>query len=187
MTTNNNVTVSLTSELRLEQALKEAGVKDPAAITKLTVSGPIVDSDFEYLNINFGETLQELDMRNASFDDETGFPYGVLDNCTGLDAIVLPESFIGIPWGIYTICSDLTSVTISGQSLHYLLMNEALADDDDEEYDDDDEDFDDDDDDDEDEDDFDFGEDDFDEDFDLDDEEDDEEDEEDYDDDEEDD
>ena len=39
MTQNTHITVTLTSELRLEQALKEAGVKDLTIVTKLTIVG----------------------------------------------------------------------------------------------------------------------------------------------------
>jgi len=48
-TSNTNTTVNLTSELRLEQALIEAGVKKPATITHLTITGELTSSDIFYI------------------------------------------------------------------------------------------------------------------------------------------
>ena len=38
MTPNNHVTVTLTPELRLNQALIDAGIEDAASVTKLTIT-----------------------------------------------------------------------------------------------------------------------------------------------------
>jgi hypothetical protein len=37
-----NITLNLTPELRLKQALKNAGIDNPALLTKLTVAGTFV-------------------------------------------------------------------------------------------------------------------------------------------------
>ena len=129
MTAKNIVSVSLTPKLRLEQALKDAGVKDLASVTKLTIGGTVLFDDFEYIGENLGETLEELNMEEALIEED-GIPTDAFDGCTGLDSIVLPKTFIGIPWGLYSISSDLTSVKMSGMSL-YRLMDEALFSEDD--------------------------------------------------------
>ena len=133
MTTKNTVSVCLTPELRLDKALKEAGIEDPASVGKLTISGTVFIVDFYYISDYMGETLEDLDMGDASLD-EHGIPYEAFEGCTGLDTIVLPKTFIGIPWGLHSISSDLTSVTLSGMSLHFLL-NEAADEADDDEWD----------------------------------------------------
>jgi len=68
MTPNTKITVTLTAELRLEQALKQAGVEDPATVTNLTVSGTLTDVDFGHIRENMRETLHELDICDASID-----------------------------------------------------------------------------------------------------------------------
>jgi len=57
-----NISVTLSPELRLEQALKQAGVEDLAAVTKLSISGTITGDDFRYFLNTMRDTLQELDM-----------------------------------------------------------------------------------------------------------------------------
>ena len=46
MTANTNVSVRLTPTLRLKQALEKAGIKDPASITGLTITGTLTEDDF---------------------------------------------------------------------------------------------------------------------------------------------
>ena len=59
------VSVVLTPNGRLKQALKDAGVKDLAMITHLKIAGAFTDKDEEYLVKNFGENLQEVDFSNC--------------------------------------------------------------------------------------------------------------------------
>ena len=61
-----HISVTLTPEVRLEQALKEAGVKDPATITHLNIAGTYTDEDEEYMEKNFGENLQEVDFSDCT-------------------------------------------------------------------------------------------------------------------------
>ena len=62
---NSDISIHLTPDLRLEQAIERAGVKTPASITKLTVTGTITISDFKYIEKTMRNTLQELDLGNA--------------------------------------------------------------------------------------------------------------------------
>ena len=57
----------LTSEIQLKQALKEAGVKKPASVRKLAISGEITEADFRYIRKKMAKTLQKLDMGDASY------------------------------------------------------------------------------------------------------------------------
>ena len=66
MTQESHISVTLTPEIRLEQALKEAGVKDPATITHLDIAGTFTDEDEKYLEKNLGENLQEVDFSNCT-------------------------------------------------------------------------------------------------------------------------
>jgi len=104
---NLSVSVTLTSELRLEQALKEAGVENPASVTKLTISGIIgrvnllkekkwntfkecqYRDDFWYINQNMGKTLQELDLGEALVDEMK-----ILHNCGALKSVTFPASLL---------------------------------------------------------------------------------------------
>jgi len=95
MTSKVNVNVCLTDEIRLEKALKEAGVKKPATVEKLTVSGMITDDDFRYIRENMAETLQELDLGDASVENNilNGAPFW---GCFGLKSIIIPASVVEI-------------------------------------------------------------------------------------------
>lgn len=63
---NANLSVTLTPELRLEQALTVAGIENPASVTQLTVVGTLVEDDLRYISENMAETLQELDMGHTT-------------------------------------------------------------------------------------------------------------------------
>jgi len=60
-----NISVTLSPKTGLEKALKNAGVKDPAKVTHLTIFGKIIPPDFWYIK-NMAKTLQKLDMGKAT-------------------------------------------------------------------------------------------------------------------------
>ena len=93
MTPNNQITVNLTSELRLEQALKQAGVDKPKTVTRLVVAGMLTFDDFKYLRKKMGKTLQELDMSNASVETNI-IKEKTFSGCTALTSIAIPDSII---------------------------------------------------------------------------------------------
>ena len=68
MNTNTQITVTLTSEFRLAQALMGANVSAPATVAHLIVAGTLNKEDFDYIRENMAETLRELDMGNASVE-----------------------------------------------------------------------------------------------------------------------
>jgi len=111
MIPNTEITVTLTPELRLKQALKQAGVKDPAMVTKLTVMGNITCHDFAFIRKNMNKTLQELDMSGASviknrINRSMGF-----SQCTALTSVIIPNSVTRIG-GAFSFCAKLTSIII---------------------------------------------------------------------------
>ena len=91
MTQNIEISVNLSPELRLEQALKQAGIEEPATVSKLTVSGMLKNDDFKYMKKNMSETLRELDMGDASFY-RNKIPQNTFAKLYGLTAITLPDS-----------------------------------------------------------------------------------------------
>ena len=88
---NNCISVCLTSEIRIEQALKEAGVKKLASVRKLAISGEITEADFRYIRKKMAKTLQELDMGDASVENNVldGAPFV---GCSGLTSITIPKT-----------------------------------------------------------------------------------------------
>ena len=134
MEKNRQITATLTSEKGLEQALTEAGVKDPATVIKLIVTGPLTEADIEFIRENMGKSLQQLDMSGASFTDNALPRYafgecsalatvkipdtvtiiyaGAFCRCTGLTSISIPDSVIEIGGGIFNQCTGLKSITI---------------------------------------------------------------------------
>jgi hypothetical protein len=112
MTPNIQISVCLTPELRLEQALKDAGIENPASVVKLIVSGTLTEDDFEYIRENMAETLQEFDMGAASVENNK-IPDFAFSECVGLTFVIIPETVEKIGEFAFNGCSGLTSFTIS--------------------------------------------------------------------------
>ena len=91
MTQNIQISVTLTPELRQEQALKKAGVETPSTVTRLTVTGMLTEADFGYIRENMAKTLKELDMGEATVKRKI-FPDSALRGCTGLTSVIIPDS-----------------------------------------------------------------------------------------------
>jgi hypothetical protein len=63
MTPNIQISVNLPPELRLEQALKNAGIENPASVTNLAISGTLTEDDIGFIYCeNMDETVQALDL-----------------------------------------------------------------------------------------------------------------------------
>ncbi|MCL2074110.1 MAG: leucine-rich repeat domain-containing protein [Marinilabiliaceae bacterium] len=86
-----SISVCLMPKMRLKQALKEAGVVNPASIGKLTVSGIIAKNDFRFIHKNMDKTLIELDMSDATIKDNI-FPDWDYLGCSGLISICFPKT-----------------------------------------------------------------------------------------------
>jgi len=104
-----NISLTLTSKLRLAQAIKNAGIENPATVARLTVAGTMTDDDFAYIRENMRETLQELDMGEALVVEIGDYAFS---GCAGLTAVVLPASAVEIDDYAFYECAGLTSVFI---------------------------------------------------------------------------
>jgi len=93
MTTNSSITVALTPELRLEQALKQARIEKPSKITQLIVSGTLTNDDFKFIRQKLNKTLKELDMSEASIEDNR---IGYKTFTARLTSISIPNSVTAI-------------------------------------------------------------------------------------------
>jgi len=123
MIQNTNIKVSLTPELRLEQALKEAGIEDPATVAQLTVSGTFTNDDFKYIREEMWETLQGLDMGNAKvkgnkIEDVTFY-------CERLVFIIIPDLTTEIESFAFLGCNALTSIMIHPEN-PYLASHDGI-------------------------------------------------------------
>jgi hypothetical protein len=110
---NIQVTIHTSPKIRVEQALKEAGVDDPAAVVKLTVAGRFLKKDFDYICNNMSETLRKLDMNNALPEKNT-IPhnaFGLFEN-ESLTSLILPHSLKEIAGQAFCGCESLTSIFI---------------------------------------------------------------------------
>ena len=137
MTQKNNITVTLTPELRLEQALSQAGIDDVASVEKLTVTGGINRDDFLYIREKMGKTLQKIDLDSATIisvkkESNKTFGFGkvtlanvkefftfmeydfsgAFERCIGLKSAILPRSLEIINSSAFKGCTGLTSVVI---------------------------------------------------------------------------
>ena len=117
MIQNVDLAITLTPELRLEQALKDAGVENVAAVTKLTVAGTLTKDDFRYMAKNMGKTLRELDMGDAMLEKNTIKAKTFFQPC-GLTAITIPDSVDHIYLKAFTDCPELNSITMRPSSKH---------------------------------------------------------------------
>jgi hypothetical protein len=97
MTQNNQLTVTLTPECRLEQALKQAGVINPASVTKLTLEGIFDYKDSLYISKTMSKTLKELDIGKTIVEDNSLFDYEI-GECIGLISITIPELVNELWW-----------------------------------------------------------------------------------------
>ena len=83
---NNHLSLCLTSELRLKQALLDVGVENPASVSQLTVAGMLTEDDVRFIRENMRETLEKLDMGDAMFEDNI-IPHCAFEFCTGLQVV----------------------------------------------------------------------------------------------------
>ena len=124
-----NITLNLTPELRLEQALKNAGIANPASVTKLTVNGTLTEDDCKFIRFHMGETLQKLDMRNALVENRK-FSIIAFTLCSGLVHVRIPNSVIefnGERLGeCFEYCSGLTSINAHHDHPVYASENGVL-------------------------------------------------------------
>jgi lactocepin len=93
MTTNTSISVTLTPELRLERALKQAGIEKPSKITQLIVSGTLTNNDFKFIRQKMNKTLKELDMSEASIEDNK---IGYKTFTVRLTSVSIPDSVTAI-------------------------------------------------------------------------------------------
>jgi len=111
------ISVNLTPKTCLGKALKKAGIDDPATVTSLAIAGTITKDvfrntdDLHYIRKNMRETLQELDLSEALFEDNYIYSNALL-NCSDLKSVTIPNSIIGICESAFEGCTGLTSLTI---------------------------------------------------------------------------
>ena len=121
MTPNINLSVSLTPELRLEQALKDAGIENPASVICLTISGTMTEDDFRYIGQNMAKTLNELDMSNATVEGIFS-----LHGCEGLSSISIPASVESICITAFEDSEFLSEVTVHPDNPVYASENNVI-------------------------------------------------------------
>jgi len=106
-----NISLILTPKLRLEQALKKAGIENPASVICLTIAGTMTEADFRYIRQNMPKTLQKLDMKKATVEENL-IEDECFECCTGLTSVIIPDSVTEISSTAFGGCTGLTSLTI---------------------------------------------------------------------------
>ena len=119
-----NISVNLTPETGLEQALKNAGIENPASVTKLTVTGMITEDDCIYLCDTIFDGLQELDMANAAFW-ENKMPYPIC-SCHELVSVTIPNWLVNYYGFEFDFCYKLTSITALPENPYYVSIDGVL-------------------------------------------------------------
>ena len=109
MTSKTDVTVRVTEEIRLEQAFKEAGIENPALVTDLVVDGAMTIDDFVYIRKKMRNTLQTLDLSNATI---RRIPNFALEGCPALVSVIIPDTVEEIGLSAFRGCTALKSFFI---------------------------------------------------------------------------
>jgi hypothetical protein len=120
-----NLSVTLTPELRLEQALKEADIENPASVANLAIAGTMTEDDFEYICEKMAKTLQTLDMSEASVENNK-IPDFAFYECSGLTSIIIPDLIIEIKGNAFSGCFSLTEITAHPDNPVYASENGVL-------------------------------------------------------------
>ena len=143
-----SITVNLSPEIRLEQALQEAGVENPASVGKLTVSGTFAEADFSYMHKKMRRSLQELDMSKATLENNEIPNYAferykslklftIPDTITIIDefalggfaaftTVFIPASVVEIKRAVFAECNALTSIVAHPDNPVYASENGIL-------------------------------------------------------------
>ena len=124
MIPNTEIKASLTSEFRLEQAMKKVGVEDAALVRKLNIAGTMTEADCRYIREKMGKTLQELDLSEASFEDNK-IPYDAFAYCA-ITSVTIPASVIEIGEYAFLECLKLTSITAHPENPAYASIKGIL-------------------------------------------------------------
>ena len=109
---NMNLTITLTPELRLEQALQNAGVEDPSTITNLTITGQLTRGlDFKYIRKRMRKTLQKLDLSGVSINGNKigNWSFG---GCIALESIIIPKTVKKIDTKAFWGTPDITTILV---------------------------------------------------------------------------
>ena len=123
---NIQITVTLTPDLRLAQALKQAGIKKSSKISRLSIVGTLTDEDFAYIRDHLYDHLQELDLGSALLkDNKLSGNFFLFSNFTSL---VLPESLVEIEYSAFSGCESLTSFHVHPNNPAYSSENGILFD-----------------------------------------------------------
>ena len=84
---------------------------DPVFVKKLTLIGRITDDDLRYIRDEMDKTLQELDLSDASFE-ENKIPQFAFEDCRRFSSIIIPNSTKSIERLAFKDCINLDSITI---------------------------------------------------------------------------
>jgi hypothetical protein len=110
-TKSDHLTVRLTPQRRLDQALLNAGIEDPTSVTKLTIAGTMTREDFKLIRKKMAKNLQELDISQATLEDGK-LKRKALTRCVALTSVVIPNWINEIGDGVFSCCYNLKSIHI---------------------------------------------------------------------------
>jgi len=145
------ISVNLTRKTRLFQALSDAGIKNPASVTELTVTGMFTGEDMRYIGKNIGENLRELDISNVLLKNINNIwakdtftewllskdaaisetiarsGWNFLRLCTGLRKIKIPDAVTFEFSNFLLFCNKLTTIAANSQNRFYTSENGKIC------------------------------------------------------------
>ena len=121
---NNEVTIRFSYGMKVQHALSYAGVYEPSAVKKLTVTGSMTNNDFRDIIEFLCKTLIELDLSDVSFEKDA-YLWSHKD-CPLLTSVAFPASINRLDPELFARWSSLTHITVDHYNTVYASKDGVL-------------------------------------------------------------
>ena len=107
---NNEATIRFSYGVKVQQALRYAGVYEPSTVKKLTVTGMMSSYDFHDILNLMGKTLIEIDLNSVTFENDAHL--WSFKDCPHLTSVTFPATINRLDADLFSRWSGLTHINI---------------------------------------------------------------------------